>query len=65
MADLPERTITIAATAKGFGVTVIPDDEAAPYSKGHDSYPEARGYARGLKLYKGWALVDTTGGANG
>ncbi|MBI0475749.1 hypothetical protein D9601_10335 [Sphingomonas sp. MA1305] len=60
-----ERTVTIAATANGFGVIVSPDDEAAPYSKDYASYPEARGYARGLKLYKGWTLTDMTGGGNG
>lgn len=60
-----ERTVTIAATPEGLDVTVSPDDEATPYSKAYASYPEARGYARGLKLYKGWTLNDMTGGGNG
>lgn len=60
-----ERTVTITATANGFDVVVSPDVEGYPFTKSYASYPEARGYGRGLKLYKGWALIDTTDAGNG
>lgn len=60
-----ERTVTITETATGYNVVVSPDVEGSPFTKSYDSYPQARGYGRGLKLYKGWTLIDTTEGGNG
>lgn len=65
MTGTMDRTVTITETDTGYDVVVSPDDEATSFSKSYESYPQARGYGRGLKLYRGWTLIDTTEAPNG
>lgn len=60
-----ERTVTITETASGYDVVASPDVEGSPFTKSYESYPQVRGYVRGLRLYKGWSLIDTTEDGNG
>ncbi len=61
------HTVTIAPAGDGFSVRVAPAPDEETFDRDYPTYPQARGYARGLKLYRGWALVDLTteGGGNG
>ncbi|MDP1026306.1 hypothetical protein Q5H91_03705 [Sphingomonas sp. KR1UV-12] len=65
MADL--HTVTITQADGGFSVRVAPAPDGETFDRDYPTHPQARGYARGLKLYRGWALVDLTteGGGNG
>lgn len=60
----PETIITIKREAFGVAFDVIvtgaPPHEGS-FDKEYPTYGEARGYARGLRLARGWKLIDLSG----
>lgn len=49
----------------GFDVEIIPPLEAGNFDQHHETYPQARGYAGGLKMVLGLPVVDLCGEADG
>ena len=59
----PTHTIHLRKTAAGYSVTVEPDLAGFDFNKTVDDYKYARTYAKGIRLYRGFELVDETGEA--
>ena len=60
MADI-ERTIFVRRSSNGFAVTVEPPVEGFDFDKDCPTYKEARTFARGVRLYRGFLIDDRTG----
>lgn len=60
---MPDRKIYIRPEAfgVGFDVLVRPVPEEESWDRGFANYRDARGYAGGIKLVRGWKIVDEAG----
>lgn len=58
----PNHTITIAAAPEGFSVTVTPPVPGFDFDKACADYRYARTFARGIRLHRGFPIVDQTNG---
>jgi len=63
MADAPEHVVVVRHEpfGVGFDVTVEPAPAGPTFDRECPTAAEARGYARGLRLHKGWQIRDLTG----
>ncbi|MDE0878315.1 MAG: hypothetical protein OSB00_06570 [Sphingomonas bacterium] len=63
MADTPDHVVVIRPEPFGVGydVTVEPSPAGDTFDKEYPTFAGARGYARGLRLYRGWPIRDETG----
>lgn len=46
---------------QGYDVTVEPKPAGDSFDREYPTFAHARGYARGLRLYRGWPIRDLTG----
>lgn len=58
MTDIPEHKIVLAALGSGFTVRIEPPLEGEDLDGDFDAYKNARGWAGGLRMTRGWSLVD-------
>ena len=56
----PERRIILTALPNGYRVQVIPPVEGEDLDADFPLYRKARGWAGGLRLSRGWRLIDQT-----
>lgn len=56
----PQRLIILSATETGFRVEVQPPVEGEDLDADFAVYRKARGWAGGLRLTRGWRLIDQT-----
>ena len=63
MADQPLHIVVIRAEAFGVGYDVViePPVEGESFDREFPTFKGARGYARGLRLFRGWPIRDLTG----
>lgn len=63
MADAPQHVIIVNHEPFGVGydVKVEPAPSGDSFDREYPTFPEARGYARGLRLHCGWRIRDLTG----
>lgn len=59
---MSNHTITIAAAPEGFIVTVTPPVPGFDFDKTCPSYRYARTFARGVRLHRGFPIIDQTNG---
>ena len=58
----PNHTIFIAAGPDGFAVTVTPPVPGFDFDKTCTYYRCARTFARGIRLHRGFPIIDQTDG---
>lgn len=61
----PERKIVLSKDGADFRVAIIPPIEGEVLDARFPAYKQARGWAGGIRMTRGWRMVDTTaeGGA--
>ncbi|KXU29942.1 hypothetical protein A0J57_18140 [Sphingobium sp. 22B] len=57
----PERLIVIMSAPPGFRVQVQPPVEGEDLDADLPDYRRARGWAGGLRMSRGWRVIDRTG----
>lgn len=60
-----DRHIVVAANGSGFIVRIVPPVEGEDLAGDFDSYRNARGWAGGLRMTRGWRVVDETEATHG
>jgi hypothetical protein len=65
MSDAPDRQIIIRPIGSGFAVTIEPPMGGEDLNGTFDAYKNARGWAGGLRMTRGWKILDETEAANG
>lgn len=63
MANEPVHTIVIKPEpfGGGYDVTIEPRPDGESFDREYPTFAGARGYARGLRLHRGWPIRDLTG----
>jgi hypothetical protein len=65
MSDAPNHQIIIRPFGSGFVVTIEPPIGGEDLNGTFDAYKNARGWAGGLRMTRGWRIVDKTETASG